>query len=53
MTIKERRETLNLTQVEVARAVGVSLTAYRLWEYGLHDRMTEENRKKLEEVLGD
>jgi transcriptional regulator with XRE-family HTH domain len=51
MTIKERRQSLGLTQVDMAIIVGVSLTAYRMWEEGLP--MTEHNRKKLEAVLGE
>jgi transcriptional regulator with XRE-family HTH domain len=49
MNLKALRIAKGLTQVQVAAAVGVSLTTYRMWEYGMPP--TEENRKKLEEVL--
>lgn len=48
-TLKERREELGLSQVAMAVRCGVSLTSYRLWEYGVSP--SDENRKKLEEVL--
>jgi transcriptional regulator with XRE-family HTH domain len=50
MDLKERRIKAGMTQIEVAIAVGVSLTAYRLWEYGLTPN--DENKRKLDEVLG-
>lgn len=49
--IKSKRESIGLTQVEVAVRVGVSLPAYRLWEYG-GTKPTAANRVKLLEVLG-
>lgn len=49
MKIRERREALGRTQQKMAELVGVSLSAYRLWEYGVPPN--EENKKKLEEVL--
>lgn len=51
MNLKEIREAKGLTQVQVAVAVGCSLTSYRLWESGVM-KPTEENLKKLKEVLG-
>lgn len=48
-TIKERRKALRLTQIDMAKACGVSLSAYRMWEYGMPP--TEENRRILEGVL--
>ncbi len=48
--IRERRKELGMTQVQVAVKVGVSLTAYQLWEHGvLHPN--DQNAKKLKEVL--
>lgn len=51
MNMKELRESKGLTQVDVAVKVGVSLLSYRLWESGA-GKPNDENRKKLEEVLG-
>ena len=48
--MKEKRIALNLTQVDVALAVGVSLTTYQLWERGV-TKPSPENTKKLEKVL--
>ena len=50
MNIKNKRIELGLKQTDVARAVGVSLAAYRLWvlEVG---KPNEENMKKLKSVL--
>lgn len=48
--LKEIRNKLGMTQVEVARAVGVSLSTYLLWERGVSNP-NEENAKKLKEVL--
>ncbi len=49
--IKMRREKLNLTQIDVCRAVGVSLAAYRNWEMGA-GQPKPENLIKLRAVLG-
>jgi transcriptional regulator with XRE-family HTH domain len=49
MTLKEQRESIGKTQIDMAMLCGVSLSTYRLWEYGLPP--SDENRKKLEEVL--
>jgi transcriptional regulator with XRE-family HTH domain len=49
MDLKEQRIKLGLTQMEMATACGVAMSTYRMWEYGMPP--TEENRKKLEEVL--
>lgn len=51
MNIKELRKQKGMTQIDVAIAVGVSLTAYQLWERGVM-KPNEENEKKLKEVLG-
>ncbi len=49
--IKKQRELVGMTQVEVARGVGVSLAGYRNWEIGA-GKPTPENLKKLKKVLG-
>ena len=50
MNIKSKRLELGLKQTDVARAVGVSLAAYRLWELEV-GKPNEENMKKLKTVL--
>lgn len=50
MNLKQHRKRMNLTQTEVARKVGVSLTSYQLWERDV-SKPNEENLKKLKEVL--
>ena len=50
MNIKEKRIELKMTQTDVAKAVGVSLAAYRLWELEA-GKPNEENMKKLKAVL--
>ena len=35
MTLKERREQLNLTQKDVAKAVGIAESAYQRYERGV------------------
>lgn len=49
--LKELRKQAGMTQTEVAVAVGVSLTAYQLWERGA-STPKDENLQKLKEVLG-
>ena len=49
--INTKRKELKLTQVDVARAVGVSLVGFRNWENG-GGKPTPENLKKLKKVLG-
>jgi len=51
MNIKEQREAKGMTQIDVAVAVGVSLTSYRMWERGA-SKPNEENEAKLKQVLG-
>lgn len=50
MNIKKKREELKMTQIEVAKACGVSLMTYQLWE---REAMTpkQENMEKLMKVL--
>lgn len=50
MNIKELREKKQLTQTDVAKLVGVSLTSYRMWELEV-TTPTEDNMKRLKEVL--
>lgn len=50
MNIKEKRLELKMTQTDVAKEVGVSLAAYRLWELEV-GKPNEENMKKLKTVL--
>lgn len=48
--LKRAREKLELTQIEASKLIGVSVTAYRLWEHG-GGNPGPENLKKLMEVL--
>jgi len=48
--IKEHREAKDMTQVEAAKKIGVSLSAYRLWEQGVMEPKPE-NMRRLCEVL--
>lgn len=48
--LKELREKKGLTQIDLAKLVGVSANAYRNWEYGA-SYPNEENMKKLKEIL--
>ena len=49
--LKERRIEKGLTQVQAALKVGVSLSTYRMWEFGV-TTPNEENKKKFEKVFG-
>ena len=49
--LKNIRLDRGLTQVKVARDVGVTLNTYVKWEQGVM-KPNEENAKKLKEVLG-
>ena len=51
MDLKKKREKLEMTQIDVAKAVGVSVASYRLWEQG-GGNPGPENLKKLKKVLG-
>lgn len=46
-----KRKLKGKTQIDVAIACAVSLTTYRMWEYGVA-KPSEENMKKLNDVLG-
>ena len=48
--LKEYRLSNGMTQTDIAIAVGVSLTAYQLWERGAATP-TPENLQRLLEVL--
>ena len=50
MNLKKAREKKEMTQIEVAQAISVSVTAYRLWEQG-GGNPRPENLKKLKKVL--
>ncbi|MBT7630932.1 MAG: helix-turn-helix transcriptional regulator [Desulfobacula sp.] len=50
MDFKKAREKLGMTQIDVSKAVGVSVVSYRLWEQG-GGKPTPENLKKLKKVL--
>ncbi len=49
--IKELRIKMGLSQVKVAKACGVCLGAYILWERGV-GKPTAENLAKLKTILG-
>ena len=49
--LREKREAKGLTQTDVAVAVGVSVTAYQMWERRASEPKPE-NLRKLKEVLG-
>ena len=49
--LKFLREKKELTQIEAANAIGVSVEAYRRWENG-GGNPTDKNLKKLKSVLG-
>lgn len=48
--LKKLRLAAGLTQVEVAKAVGVTMTAYQNWERGAN-KPSDENYEKLMQVL--
>jgi len=50
MKLFEKRTELGLTQTEVARKVGASLSSYRLWEAGV-TTPKPKNLEKLKKVL--
>lgn len=51
MDLKKLRAEKKMTQVDVCKVVGVSLTAYRNWELGVSNPLPE-NLKKLKIALG-
>lgn len=50
-TLKQMRQYKELSQVEAARNIGVSLGTYRLWELGA-GKPNAENMESLVDVLG-
>lgn len=48
--IKERRKELDLTQMELASEVGVSVDSIRKWEWG-GGTPSPENERKLKKAL--
>jgi len=48
--LKELRLEKELTQTDVAKICGVSLSSYRLWECGV-TKPNDENRKKLNQLF--
>lgn len=50
--LRERRKALGLSQMELARLVGVSLPTIQIWERGV-SKPKPENREKLERVLNE
>jgi len=48
--LRELRKQKKLSQIEIAKLIGVSANTYRNWEYGANDP-SEENMDKLKEVL--
>ena len=50
MDLKKLRKEKKLTQIEVAKRVGVSMVSYQLWERGVSSP-NDENRIKLIKVL--
>lgn len=43
--LKARRESLNVTQEEMAHALGVAVSTYRAWEYGTSSPRADHRRK--------
>lgn len=50
--LRKRRKALGLSQMELARLVGVSLLTIQTWERGVSEPKPE-NREKLEQVLNE
>jgi len=50
MNIRELRKKQKLTQIDLAKRVGVSMMTIQLWERGV-TKPNEENFKKLIKVL--
>ena len=51
MNIREERKKRNISQINLAAKVGVSLTTIQLWERGAM-KPNEENYRKLLDALG-
>jgi predicted transcriptional regulator len=50
--LRKRRKALGLSQMELARLVGVSLPTIQTWERGVSEPKPE-NKEKLEQVLSE
>jgi len=51
-TLKERRKALGLSQIELAKKVGVSIPTIQTWERGV-GTPKPENEEKLEKILSE
>lgn len=51
MDYKKRREEKNLTQTDVAKGAGISLTAYQSIERGVTKNPRKETLNKIKEIL--
>jgi predicted transcriptional regulator len=50
--LRKRRKALGLSQMELARLVGVSLLTIQTWERGVSEPKPE-NKEKLEQVFAE
>ena len=50
--LRKRRKALGLSQMELAKLVGVSLLTTQIWERGV-SKPKPENKEKLEQVLSE
>ena len=50
--LRKRRKALGLSQMELARLVGVSMLTIQTWERGVSEPKPE-NKEKLEQVLSE
>ena len=50
--LRKRRKALGLSQMELAKLVGVSLLTVQIWERGVSEPKPE-NKEKLEQVLSE
>lgn len=48
--LKSRRNTIGISQIELAKKIGVSTLTVQWWEYGVITP-TSKNREKLEQAL--
>ena len=48
--LKSRRNTIGISQIELAKKIGVSTLTVQWWEYGIITP-TSKNREKLEQAL--
>ena len=50
--LRKRRKALGLSQMDLAKLVGVSLLTVQIWERGV-SKPKPENKEKLEQVLSE